>query len=180
MMDRRAFISGAPLASLLLVRPPYVPTGYLHAEDAAAQSVSHVTLNGIKVEHVFEGNDIEGWLRRLEIGRDGDGCMTTRIEYLEGEVRFHYGSGIRARDERSDQAAGSQQETRPSLARRTRSTLQGACGAPQESAKDLEGWAEGCAQEIDRVFGIVEDNITLVGNGITRTLHVVARRLQDV
>jgi hypothetical protein len=67
-------------------RQAYVCAGHLTPDSPAALSVSHVTLDGQRVDHVTECDDVEGWLVRLvEVGPDA-----LRTERLTGVVRVYW------------------------------------------------------------------------------------------
>jgi hypothetical protein len=97
-MDRRGFLSGLAVvgtgAAVVALGvetgqirvDDYVPCGLLTADSYGAVNADYVTLNGKRVDGVFECNDVEGWLRRYA---EPDGQMH-RVEYLTGTVRVHW------------------------------------------------------------------------------------------
>jgi hypothetical protein len=98
---RRRFLAaliGAPLVPCVREADDYRPCGHLDAqhpsEAEAAFMVSKVTLDGREIDHVFELDDVQGWLRRYveDPDRDGPPRRVERIEYLTGVVRVYWRS----------------------------------------------------------------------------------------
>ena len=104
-MSRREMLacSGGWLAMIGLgasiVRGPrdtYVPTGHLTVDMAAARNVDHVTLDGQRIDRVFELDDVEGWLRHYVRGADDKIIVDDlkrgilRVARRTGVVRVHW------------------------------------------------------------------------------------------
>ena len=62
MRSRRDFFKLGFLAPLAVVKVDdgYEPAGHVNADDFHAADIDHVTLDGVRIEHVFEANDVEG------------------------------------------------------------------------------------------------------------------------
>lgn len=99
-MDRRGFLSGLAVAGTgaaavalgvetgqIRVSPPYVPAGRIEAGSHGSRRVDYITLDGKRLEHVMECDDVEGWVR-LYVDMDHDDGP--KIERRSGEVRVHW------------------------------------------------------------------------------------------
>lgn len=78
-------LAAAPLV-LALPSPNRPRVGHIKAGDAGALYVDKVLLDGREVSHVFELDDVEGWLRRYVPDEPGEYTWGPRVERLKGEV----------------------------------------------------------------------------------------------
>jgi hypothetical protein len=89
-----AVIGATTVAGIANAPPPgnYRFAGHIHANDAAMWSIDYITLDGERVERVWECNDVEGWLRCHVggFGTLGGHHERLRIEYRTGVVRLHW------------------------------------------------------------------------------------------
>jgi hypothetical protein len=96
-MKRATFLksfAAAPLAFTgTYLRKGYAPVGHMTTDSPGARDVDHVTVDGRRVERVFELDDVEGYVRyygpnpEVEQGPRGE---RLRTYYEEGEVRVHW------------------------------------------------------------------------------------------
>lgn len=93
MSTRREFLGATGLAASFVVlkrRMPwssYTPAGYISVGNPVARNVMAVTLDGKKMTHVFEADDIEGWLTRYTDPLGAENGII-RQERLTGRVEF--------------------------------------------------------------------------------------------
>lgn len=96
-MNRRDFLgrSAVSLGLVALVVPEsaYQPCGYLHAEDPYAWDVDHVTLDGERIDHVVELDDVNGWLKHYSDLLQWTPTVARQsppARYRTGVVRVHW------------------------------------------------------------------------------------------
>ena len=88
-MNRRSFLGRAALAPLAIVGLPvsdgYEPCGHLAVGELGAVEVDYITLDGQRMTHVSELDDIQGWLKHY-----ADFESYTRSIYRTGVVRVYW------------------------------------------------------------------------------------------
>lgn len=98
-MNRRTFLTRAAVSAAILgsevailkscSEPTYQPIGSF-AVGSPGWQTAQVFLDGRKVDHVFELNDVEGWLRRYTDAKIG--ADRPPIERLTGAVEVRWPS----------------------------------------------------------------------------------------
>lgn len=94
-MNRRDFFRRAASVSTIAAvggldsTDGYVPTGYLAAGGPGSDRVDFITLNGARVEHVLEFNDVDGWLRHY-VDAPGRAAGMPDVAYRTGIVRVKW------------------------------------------------------------------------------------------
>ena len=67
-MNRKGFLKAAAVGAvagsvLAMMDDGNQPVGHLTAETTGAMDSDHVSVDGQRVDHVFELDDVQGWVR---------------------------------------------------------------------------------------------------------------------
>ena len=99
MMNRREFFTGLGVFGIIanglglgvatgqISVDTYVPAGRLGVGDVGELRVDYITLDGKRLAHVLELDDVEGWVRFLT---DEENPRGPKVERRTGTVRVHW------------------------------------------------------------------------------------------